>query len=117
MYEQLQADLALAAALAPAGGWEPIYERITASLAREAEAERAQAEATAALAQNQPGAALAILKAVPIGELAPERALALVRLREQALAALFARGEGSTEALASVRAQRLALEQNQGDRL
>lgn len=115
LYHELQADLALAAATAPAGGWEPIHERITAGLARDAEAERAQSEATAALGQNQPSIALAFLKTVPIGELAPERALTLTRLREQALAALFVRGEGSAEALSSVRAQRVAYEQNQGD--
>ena len=115
IYEQILSNLVVAAAAAPAGGWEPIHERITAGLAREAEAERAQVEANAALAQGQPGAALAILKGVPIGELASERALTLTRLREQALEALFARGEGSAEALSSVRAQRVAYEQNQGE--
>ena len=114
-YHELQIDLAVAAATAPSRGWESIEARIQAGLAREAEAERAQAESHTALAQGQPGAALAILKGVPIGELAPERALALTRLREQALAALFARGEGSAEALSSVRAQRVAYEQNQRD--
>ena len=68
-----------------------------------------------ALAQGQPGAALAILKGVPTAELAPEPALILTRLREQALEALFARGEGSAEALSSVRAQRVAYEHAGGE--
>ena len=113
-YERLTSDLGRAAAAAPAGGWEPIDARITAGLALETAALAAHTEAVAALAQGQPTAALELLKRCPLADLPRHVALPLIEAREQAMAALLERGEGSPEALASVRAQREALEQGEG---
>ncbi len=110
-YDQLLSDLGVAAAAVPTGGWEQIDARIKAGLAQEAAAEEARLEAATALAQGHPNAAVEILKRFPVSELPRHVALQVVVVREQAMAALLARGEGSQDALASVRAQRLALEQ------
>ena len=77
----------------------------------EAEAEAAHIEAATALAQGHPNAAVELLKRFAITELPRHVALPLILVREQAMTALLARGEGSHDALASVRAQRMALEQ------
>jgi hypothetical protein len=110
-YEQLLADLAGAAAVVPMGGWERIEAHIRAGLAQEAEAEEARIEAELALGQGHPHAAVDLLKRFTITELPRPIALPLLRVRERALEALRARGEGSEEALRTVRAQRTALEQ------
>jgi hypothetical protein len=110
-YEQLLADLAGAAAAVPMGGWEHIDARIRAGLAQEAEAEEARIEAETALAQGHPHAAVDILKRFTVTDLPRHVALPLIRVRERALEALRLRGEGSEEALRTVRAQRAALEQ------
>lgn len=111
-YESLLDDLGRAAAAAPTGGWESVDARIRAGLTQEAEAEEARLEATTALRQGHPNAAVEILKRFVISELPRHVALPLIRVREQAMDALLARGEGSHEALSSVRAQRIAMEQN-----
>jgi hypothetical protein len=111
IYEQLLADLGAAAAAVPRGGWEQIDERIRAGLAREADAEEARMEAETALSQGHPNAAVDILKRFSVTELPSQIVLPLIRVREQAMEALIARGDGSQEALHTVRAQRLALEQ------
>jgi pilus assembly protein CpaF len=110
-YEQLLADLGIAAAAVPTGGWEQVDARIRAGLAQEAEAEEARMEAETALAQGHPNAAVDLLKRFTVTDLPRHVALPLIRVREQAMEALIARGEGSHEALFSVRAQRMALEQ------
>jgi pilus assembly protein CpaF len=110
-YEQLLADLDAAAAAVPRGGWEQIDARIRAGLAQEAEAEEARMEAETALSQGHPHAAIDILKRFSVTELPSHIALPLIRVRERAMEALGARGEGSQEALRTVRAQRAALEQ------
>jgi Flp pilus assembly CpaF family ATPase len=114
-YEQLLMDLDIAAAAVPMGGWEQIDARIRAGLAQEAEAEEARLEAATALAQGHPNVAVEMLKRFPMSELPRHVALQIALVREQALTALLARGEGSSEALASVRAQRLALESPSAD--
>ena len=110
-YEQLLSDLGIAASAVPVGGWEQLDARIKAGLAQEAEAEAAQHEAATALAQGHPNVAVELLKRFAITELPRHVALPLILVREQAMTALLARGEGSHDALASVRAQRIALEQ------
>jgi pilus assembly protein CpaF len=111
VYDQLLSDLGIAASAAPIGGWEQIDARIKAGLAQEAEAEAAQNEAATALAQGHPNAAVELLKRFRVTELPRHVALPLILVREQAMTALLTRGEGSHDALASVRAQRMALEQ------
>jgi hypothetical protein len=110
-YEQMLADLASAAAAVPMGGWEHVDTRIRAGLAQEAEAEEARMEAETALGQGHPHAAVDILKRFTITDLPRHVALPVIQVRERALEALRARGEGSEEALRTVRAQRVALEQ------
>jgi hypothetical protein len=110
-YEHLLADLAGAAAVVPMGGWEEVEARIRAGLAQEAEAEEARIEAETALGQGHPHAAVELVKRFTVTELPRHVALPLMRVRERALEALWARGEGSEEALRTVRAQRTALEQ------
>lgn len=110
-YEQILADLGVAATAVPTGGWEQIDARIKAGLSQEAEAEESRIEAETALAQGHANAAVDILKRFVIAELPPHIALPLVRVRERAMAALMARAMGSEEALNTVRAQRIALEQ------
>jgi hypothetical protein len=109
-YDTLLADLGSAAAAIPTGGWEQLDARIRAGLTQEAEAEEGRIEAETALAQGHPNAAVDILKRFAVGELPRRVALPLIRVREQAMAALHTRGEGSAEALQTVRAQRIALE-------
>jgi hypothetical protein len=110
-YDQLLADLGTTAAAAPIGGWEPLGSRINAGLALEAEAATACEDAEDALRQNRPRTAVELLARFRVAELPTSRALSVLRAREQAMAALLQRGEGSDEALSTVRAQRLALEQ------
>ena len=95
----------------PGGGWEQLDARIRDGLAQEAEAEQAYIEAERALGQGQAQAAVDILKPFTVTDLSRHVALPLIRVREQALEALRAHGEGSEEALRTVRAQRIALEQ------
>ena len=116
-YEQLLADLGVAAAAAPVGGWEHVDSCIRAGLAQEAEADDARIEAETALSQGHPNAAVDILKRFAVTELPRHVALPLIRVREQAMDALRARGEGSEEALRTVRAQREALEQAERDQM
>jgi len=110
-YERLLSDLGYAAAAVPVGGWEQLDARIRTGLAQEAEAEGARNEAETALAQGHPNVAVDILKRFAISDLPRHVALPLIRVRERAMAALLARGEGSQEALFTVCTQRLALEQ------
>ncbi len=110
-YERLLSDLGHAAAAVPAGGWEQLDARIRTGLAQEAEAEGARSEAETALAQGHPNVAVDMLKRFALSDLPRHVALPLIRVRERAMAALLARGEGSQEALLTVRTQRLALEQ------
>jgi len=108
--DQLLADLGQAAAAVPTGGWEQVDERIRVGLAQEAEADEARIEAETALAQGHPNAVVDILKRFSVTDLPRHVALPLIIVREQAMAALLARGEGSEEALRTVRAQRMAIE-------
>jgi hypothetical protein len=116
-YDQLLSDLGTAAAVAPIDGWEAIGSRISAGLALEAEAAVACEEAGRAVADRQPQTALELLKRFHVAELPTSLARSLLRAREQAMAALLERGEGSDEALRTVRAQRLALEQAGPDKM
>jgi pilus assembly protein CpaF len=116
-YEHLLADLADAAAVVPMGGWEQVEARIRAGLAQEAEAEEARLEAEIALGQGHPHAAVELVKRFTITELPRHVALPLMRVRERALEALWERGEGSEEALRTVRAQRTGLEQAEPDKV
>jgi hypothetical protein len=113
--EHLLADLGMAAAAAPIGGWEAVEEQINTGLAQEAEAEAAQIEAQAMVERGQPQAAIDLLKRFSATELPRHVAVPLITVRERALAALLTCGEGSADALATVRAQRMALEQAQAD--
>ncbi len=108
--DQLLADLGQAAAAVPTGGWEQVDERIRVGLAQEAEAEEARIEAETALAQGHPNAVVDILKRFSVTDLPRHVALPLIMVREQAMAALLARGEGSEEALHTVRTQRMAIQ-------
>jgi Flp pilus assembly CpaF family ATPase len=109
-YDMLVADLGLAAAATPIGGWETVESRITAGLEQEAEVAAACGEASSAITHGQPDAAVERLRRFTISELEPRLALPLIRLRERAMEALLARGEGSQPALESLRAQRRSLE-------
>jgi hypothetical protein len=109
--DTLLSSLGCAAAAAPTGGWEQLDARIKAGLAQEAEAEDARMEAETALGQGHPNAAVEILKRFVVADLPPHVALPLIRVREAAMQTLLTRGEGSAEALRSVHAQRIALEQ------
>ena len=108
--DSLLSNLGCAAAAAPTGGWEQLDARIKAGLAQEAESEEARMEAETALGQGHPNAAVEILKRFVVADLPPHLALSLIRVREAAMQTLLTRGEGSAEALRSVRAQRLGLE-------
>ncbi|HEX9439606.1 MAG TPA: ATPase, T2SS/T4P/T4SS family [Roseiflexaceae bacterium] len=110
-YEQLISDLGHAAAAAPVGGWEHVEARIRTGLAQEAEAEEARIEAETALGQGHPNVAVDILKRFSVTDLPRHVALPLIRVRERAMETLIVRGIGSQEALFTVRAQRMALEQ------
>jgi pilus assembly protein CpaF len=110
-YEQLLSDLGIAAAAVPTGGWEQLDMRIKTGLAQEAEAEEVRMEADTALAQGHPNAAVDLLKRFTAADLPRHVALPLIAVRERAMEALLSRGDGSLEALATVRAQRVALEQ------
>src|SRR6266545_4486890 len=103
--DQLLADLGQAAAAVPTGGWEQVDERIRVGLAQEA-----RIEAETALAQGHPNAVVDILKRFSVTDLPRHVALPLIMVREQAMAALLARGEGSEEALHTVRTQRMAIQ-------
>jgi hypothetical protein len=108
--DSLLSSLGCAASAAPTGGWEQLDARIKAGLAQEAEAEEARMEAETALGQGHPNAAVEILKRFVVADLPPHVALPLIRVREAAMQTLLTRGEGSAEALRSVRAQRIGLE-------
>jgi Flp pilus assembly CpaF family ATPase len=110
-YESMLADLALAAAAAPTGGWDQVEEVIRAGLAQDADAEEARLEAETAIRQGQPRVAVDILSRFTISDLPVATALPLIRVREAAMDRLFAQGQGSDAALRTVRAQRAALEQ------
>lgn len=110
-YTTLIADLGRAAAAVPPGGWEALDARIAAGLRLEDDATATCADAATALRQGHPQLAVELLTRFTVAELPRQIALPLIRVREQALQALRDRGEGSVEALATVRAQRQALEQ------
>jgi pilus assembly protein CpaF len=110
-YDELLAELTMAAAAAPTGGWEAIEQAIRAGQARELDAEEARIEAETAIRQGQPRVAVDILGRFSSTELPVAVALPLIRVREQAMERLIQLGQGSAEALSTVRAQRMALEQ------
>ncbi|MDP9316470.1 MAG: Flp pilus assembly complex ATPase component TadA [Chloroflexota bacterium] len=110
-YEQFMANLQQAAASAPVGGWEPIEAVIRDGVMLYKHAESACAEAEQALKQEHPHVAINVLREFRVPDLSTEQALRLVTLRERAHADLLLRGEGAPEMLASVRAQRDALQQ------
>jgi hypothetical protein len=109
-YDELVADLGMAAAAAPIGGWETVEAQIAAGLAQEAEIAVACGQATSAIEQGHPNLAIATLRHLSASELDARLALAVIKVRERAMKALLARGEGSNEALQSLRAQRHSLE-------
>jgi pilus assembly protein CpaF len=109
-FDALMADLGLAALATPAGGWETVETAIRAGLAREEDAEAARVDAEAALRLGQPRQAITVLARFSVTELPPPVALPLVQVREQAMEQLALLGQGSPDALATVRAQRQALE-------
>ncbi|GIV96991.1 MAG: hypothetical protein KatS3mg057_1648 [Herpetosiphonaceae bacterium] len=106
----MQEDLAVAALGAPTGGWEALESRIKEGFAFEAAAVAATSEAEVALAQGQPRIALDILARFHASDLNAAVALPLLSARERAMDALIERGEGSPEVLATIRAQRQAVE-------
>lgn len=108
--DTMMTDLAIAAHAAPPGGWEATEAMVRTGMAREIDAEAARIEAESALNQGYARQALDILDRCVVAELPTIVALPLVRLREQAMAHLVELGQGSTAALATVRAQRKALE-------
>lgn len=110
-YEQVMANLQQAAAAAPVGGWEAIEAVIREGVTLRKHAESACAEAEQALTQEHPHVAIDVLRPFRVPDLSTEQALRLVTLRERAHADLLLRGEGAPEMLASVRAQRDALQQ------
>lgn len=106
----MMTDLALAAQAAPPGGWEAIEAMLRQGIAGESAADEARIEAERALAQGHARLAIDILAPCVVAELPAAVALPLVRIREQAMERLVDAGQGSEAALATVRAQRRALE-------
>lgn len=106
----IMTDLALAAQAAPPGGWEATEAVLRQGMAGESAADEARIEAERALAQGHVRLAIDILAPFSVAELPAMVALPLVRIREQAMERLVQAGQGSEAALATVRAQRQALE-------
>ncbi len=113
---ELMQDLATVAAAAPPTDWAAVEERIEAGLAHERAALQACEDANAALRRNDPRAALDLVNGAVPNEswLSPTTALTLLRLREQALEALLAYGEGTAETIRAVRERRIALAHTSG---
>jgi pilus assembly protein CpaF len=109
-FDAIMTDLALAAHAAPPGGWEAIEALIRQGIAAELAAEEARIEAERALEQGQARLAVDMLARFTPSDLPLSIALPLIRVREQAMEQLVKAGQGSAAALATVRAQRCALE-------
>jgi pilus assembly protein CpaF len=109
-FDAIMTDLALAAHAAPPGGWEAVEALIRQGIAAELAAEEARIEAERALDQGQARLAVDMLVRFTPSDLPLSIALPLIRVREQAMEQLVKAGQGSAAALATVRAQRGALE-------
>ncbi|WP_157041048.1 ATPase, T2SS/T4P/T4SS family [Roseiflexus sp. RS-1] len=109
-FDAIMTDLALAAHAAPPGGWEAVEALIRQGIAAELAAEEARIEAERALNQGQARLAVDMLARFTPSDLPLSIALPLIRVREQAMEQLVKAGQGSAAALATVRAQRGALE-------
>lgn len=109
-FDAIMTDLALAAHAAPPGGWEAVEALIRQGIAAELAAEEARIEAERALDQGQARLAVDMLARFTPSDLPLSIALPLIRVREQAMEQLVKAGQGSAAALATVRAQRGALE-------
>lgn len=109
-FDAIMTDLALAAHAAPPGGWEAVEALIRQGIAAELAAEEARIEAERALEQGQARLAVDMLARFTPSDLPLSIALPLIRVREQAIEQLVKAGQGSAAALATVRAQRRALE-------
>lgn len=109
-FDSIMYTLPIAAQAMPLGGWDAIDAQIRHGLAQEVEAEEACIEAERATEQGQPAQAVQILSRFIFVEMPPQIALPLARAREQAMERLVMIGQGNSEALAAVRAQRSALE-------
>ncbi|MBO9364033.1 MAG: Flp pilus assembly complex ATPase component TadA [Roseiflexus sp.] len=109
-FDAIMTDLALAAHAAPPGGWEAVEALIRQGIAAELAAEEARIEAERALDQGQARLAVDMLARFTPSDLPLSIALPLIRVREQAMEQLVKAGQGSAAALATVRAQRRALE-------
>jgi pilus assembly protein CpaF len=109
-FDAIMTDLALAAHAAPPGGWEAVEALIRQGIAAELAAEEARIEAERALDQGQARLAVDMLARFTPSDLPLSIALPLIRVREQAMEQLVKAGQGSAAALATVRAQRCALE-------
>jgi Flp pilus assembly CpaF family ATPase len=109
-FDAIMTDLALAAHAAPPRGWEAVEALIRQGIAAELAAEEARIEAERALDQGQARLAVDMLVRFTPSDLPLSIALPLIRVREQAMEQLVKAGQGSAAALATVRAQRGALE-------
>ncbi|MCS6841946.1 MAG: secretion system protein E, partial [Roseiflexus sp.] len=112
--DAIMTDLAIAAYAAPPGGWEAIETRIRQGIAAETAAEEARIEAERALEQGHARLAVDMLARFTPSNLPITIALPLIRVRERAMEYLVQAGQGSEAALATVRAQRRALEMSSG---
>ncbi len=108
--DAIMSDLVIAAHAAPPGGWETVEMRIRQGIAAETAAEEARIEAERALEQGHPRLAVDMLARFALSSLPVTIALPLIRVRERAMEQLVQAGQGSDATLATVRAQRQALE-------
>ncbi|MFQ3630799.1 ATPase, T2SS/T4P/T4SS family [Roseiflexus sp.] len=108
--DAIMSDLVIAAHAAPPGGWETVETRIRQGIAAETAAEEARIEAERALEQGHPRLAVDMLARFALSNLPITIALPLIRVRECAMEQLVQAGQGSDATLATVRAQRQALE-------
>ncbi|PMP82744.1 MAG: secretion system protein E, partial [Roseiflexus castenholzii] len=112
--DAIMTDLAITAHAAPPGGWEVVEMCIRQGIAAETDAEEARIEAEQALEQGHARLAVDILARFTPSDLPMTIALPLIRVRERAMEYLVNAGQGSEDALATVRAQRQALEASNG---
>ncbi len=108
--DAIMSDLVIAAHATPPGGWETVETHIRQGIAAETAAEEARIEAERALEQGHPRLAVDMLARFALSNLPVTIALPLIRVRERAMEQLVQAGQGSDATLATVRAQRQALE-------
>lgn len=108
-YDDLLSDLKYAAAWAPSSGWDELGLRIDAGIGYERAAQQAITTAEVSLGANEPASALARVREYDLAHLTLGSQHAMLAIRERALHILVERGEGSAQALESIRRQRTAL--------